>query len=175
MAVETDDGAAPALPELPVVRAAELDADTSTPLWLVQNIWLHLAVGWCAGLPKKVNNCKIANMHMIDENTQLEKTVGLARLPVRGTQTGAERAGRRVLKGTVVKSAMKDTATVSVRHFVKHKKYGKYIKREKKFLVHDVENTARVGDTVLIQETRPISKRKNFILKETVVTAHLEK
>jgi small subunit ribosomal protein S17 len=84
--------------------------------------------------------------------------------------TSSARGGR-VFKGTVVKSAMKDTTTVSIRRFVKHKKYGKYIKREKKFLVHDVGNTAKVGDVVLIQETKPISKNKHFVLLNTVTRA----
>ena len=67
-------------------------------------------------------------------------------------------------KGVVVKTAMKDTATVEVSRYVKHPKYKKYIRRSKKFLVHDVGNTAQIGDKVTIRETRPISKRKRFIL-----------
>ena len=66
--------------------------------------------------------------------------------------------------GVVVKTAMKDTATVSVQSYVKHPKYKKYMRRSKKFLVHDQGNTAKVGDKVIIRETRPISKRKRFIL-----------
>lgn len=89
-------------------------------------------------------------------------------------QTQLEKKGGRVFKGTVVKSAMKDTVTVSVRRFIKHKKYGKYIKREKKFLVHDAGNTAQVGDSVLIQEVRPISKNKRFTLHKTITRAVIE-
>jgi small subunit ribosomal protein S17 len=66
--------------------------------------------------------------------------------------------------GVVVKTAMKDTATVSVDSYVKHPKYKKYIRRSKKFLVHDPGNTKKVGDKVTIRETRPISRRKRFIL-----------
>ncbi|OGG73267.1 30S ribosomal protein S17 [Candidatus Kaiserbacteria bacterium RIFCSPLOWO2_01_FULL_53_17] len=75
-------------------------------------------------------------------------------------------AGRqgKILEGVVVKSAMKDTATVEVSRYEKHPKYEKYLRRTKKFLVHDVGNTAKVGDKVRIQETRPISKNKHFIL-----------
>jgi len=73
-----------------------------------------------------------------------------------------------VLKGTVVKTAMKDTITVSVGRYVKHEKYKKYLRRSKKFLVHDAGNTAHVGDIVLIRETRPLSKNKHFELFETV-------
>ncbi|MDB5237148.1 MAG: ribosomal protein small subunit ribosomal protein [Parcubacteria group bacterium] len=66
--------------------------------------------------------------------------------------------------GTVVKTAMKDTATVAVSRYVKHPKYKKYQVRTKKFLVHDPENTAKVGDTVTIVACRPISKNKHFKL-----------
>lgn len=66
--------------------------------------------------------------------------------------------------GVVVKSAMQDTVTVLVERFVKHPKYEKYIRHSKKFLVHNPGNTAQVGDKVTIRETRPISKRKRFII-----------
>lgn len=68
--------------------------------------------------------------------------------------------------GTVVKTAMKDTATVLVERYVMHPKYKKYLRRGKKYLVHDPGNTAKVGDKVVIRETRPISKRKRFILSK---------
>lgn len=77
--------------------------------------------------------------------------------------TQAQSTGR-VLQGVVVKAAMKDTATVLVERFVKHPKYKKYIRRSKKYLVHDAGNTAQVGDKVSIKEVAPISKRKRFAL-----------
>lgn len=64
--------------------------------------------------------------------------------------------------GVVVKTAMKDTATVRVDRFVKNAKYKKYFVRSKKHLAHDPGNTAQVGDTVTIIATRPISKLKRF-------------
>ena len=70
----------------------------------------------------------------------------------------------RTFEGVVVKTAMKDTATVQVERYVKHPKYKKYMKLSKKFLVHDPGNTAAVGQKVVIKETRPISKRKRFII-----------
>ncbi len=70
----------------------------------------------------------------------------------------------RILSGTVVKSAMKDTCTVAVERYVKHPKYKKYLRRTKKFLVHDAGNTAKEGQLVDIRETRPLSKRKHFEL-----------
>ena len=70
----------------------------------------------------------------------------------------------KVLSGVVVKTAMKDTATVVVERFVMHPKYKKYLRSAKKYLVHDPGNTAQVGQKVHIRETRPISKRKHFII-----------
>jgi len=66
--------------------------------------------------------------------------------------------------GVVVKTAMKNTATVRVDRFEKNAKYKKYFVRSKNYLVHDAGNTAQVGDTVTIVATRPISKRKHFKL-----------
>ena len=69
--------------------------------------------------------------------------------------------------GTVVKTAMKDTATVKVDRYVKNEKYKKYFVRSKKFLAHDPGNTVKVGDTVTIVATRPISKMKRFAIDPT--------
>lgn len=74
----------------------------------------------------------------------------------------------RVLRGTVVASKMQDTITVAVERYVKHPKYKKYLRRTKKYLVHDAGNTAPVGATVDIIETRPRSKRKTFELVTTI-------
>lgn len=73
----------------------------------------------------------------------------------------------RVLRGKVVASKMIDTITVAVERYVMHPKYKKYLRRTKKFLVHDAGNTAKVGDVVDIREVRPISKRKSFELVTT--------
>jgi small subunit ribosomal protein S17 len=70
----------------------------------------------------------------------------------------------RVLRGTVVASKMTDTCTVAVERYVKHPKYKKFMRRTKKFLVHDAGNTAKVGDKVEIKEVKPISKRKCYEL-----------
>lgn len=69
-----------------------------------------------------------------------------------------------MLSGIVVKTAMKDTATVLIERYVKHPKYKKYLRRGKKYLVHDPGNTVNVGEKVTIRETKPISKRKHFII-----------
>lgn len=70
----------------------------------------------------------------------------------------------RVLRGTVVATKMQDTITVAVERYVMHPKYKKFMRRTKKFLVHDEGNTAKTGDKVEIRETRPLSKRKHFEL-----------
>jgi small subunit ribosomal protein S17 len=80
------------------------------------------------------------------------------------TQTSEQSTKGRVLKGTVVSAKMQDTITVAVERYVKHPKYKKFMRRTKKFLVHDAGNTAKEGETVEIRETRPISKRKHFEL-----------
>ena len=68
--------------------------------------------------------------------------------------------------GIVVKTAMKDTATVRVDRFVKHAKYKKYFVRSKKYLAHDPGNTVQIGDKVTIVATRPVSKLKRFKIKK---------
>lgn len=70
----------------------------------------------------------------------------------------------KILHGVVVKSAMKDTITVAVERFEKHPKYQKFMRKTKKFLVHDAGNTAEVGAKVAIREIKPMSKRKHFEL-----------
>ncbi len=70
----------------------------------------------------------------------------------------------KTFEGTVVKSAMKDTVTVLVERYEKHPKYKKYMRLSKKFLVHNPGNTLEIGTKVTIKETRPISKRKRFIV-----------
>lgn len=68
----------------------------------------------------------------------------------------------KVLKGVVVSDKMQKTVVVEVNRFVKHPKYGKYMKQSKKYKAHDEENVYKVGDKVSIEETRPISKDKTF-------------
>ena len=73
--------------------------------------------------------------------------------------------------GVVVKTAMKDTATVKVDRYVKNAKYKKYFVRSKKFLAHDPGNTVQVGDTVTIVAVRPISKVESFAIDPTKTVA----
>ncbi len=70
----------------------------------------------------------------------------------------------KALKGEVVSTKMNNTVTVMVERKFRHKVYGKVITRHKKYKVHCDEDKIKVGDTVLIRETRPISKEKHFIV-----------
>mgnify|MGYP001612881674 FL=1 len=67
-----------------------------------------------------------------------------------------------VLSGVVVSDKMDKTVVVSVSRFVKHPKYGKFYKINKKYKAHDEENKYKTGDKVEITETKPISKDKRF-------------
>jgi len=73
--------------------------------------------------------------------------------------------------GRVMSNKMQQTATVLVERRVKHPMYGKYMRRSKKYHVHDPENTMNVGDTVQIRECRPISKTKSWALDKVLEAA----
>jgi small subunit ribosomal protein S17 len=68
--------------------------------------------------------------------------------------------------GTVVSDKMDKTVVVSIENKITHKKYGKIIARTKRYKVHDEENTCTLGDSVIILETRPLSKTKRWMVKE---------
>jgi len=81
----------------------------------------------------------------------------------------AEQSARNLRKtrvGQVVSTTMQKTAIVETVTRVPHAKFGKIIKQVKKFYAHDEENKAQVGDTVRIEETRPLSKLKRWRLVE---------
>lgn len=81
------------------------------------------------------------------------------------------RGSSRKIVGVVTSDRMNKTIAVKHERLVKHPKYGKYLKRAKKFLVHDEQGQAKVGDTVEIMQTRPLSKRKNWRLVRVVRSA----
>jgi small subunit ribosomal protein S17 len=78
---------------------------------------------------------------------------------------------RKVREGIVVSDAMTSTVVVAVVERVRHPKYGKTVQRTKKLYVHDAEDTAKVGDRVRVQETRPLSKLKRWRLTEVLERA----
>jgi len=82
---------------------------------------------------------------------------------------------RRTTKvGVVISDKMKKTVTVLVERPVKHPLYKKFIKKRKKFLVHDEYEKCKVGDVVKIVETRPLSKRKRWRVAEIVELSRRE-
>jgi len=83
----------------------------------------------------------------------------------------SSQGNKRILNGRVVSDKMDKTIVVVVERTLMHPVYKKYIKRRKKYVAHDPENTCGVGDTVMIAENRPLSKRKRWVLKEIVEKA----
>jgi small subunit ribosomal protein S17 len=80
---------------------------------------------------------------------------------------------KRTLVGKVVSNKMHKTVTVLVEHRVKHPIYGKYVVRSKKYHAHDDANSFNEGDLVEIQETRPISKTKAWVVSRLVESARI--
>lgn len=82
-----------------------------------------------------------------------------------------KRRKRRKLVGMVVSDKMNKTVVVMVETLVKHRFYHKYIRRRAKFSAHDKDNACREGDRVLIVESRPLSKNKNWRVSQIVEKA----
>jgi small subunit ribosomal protein S17 len=82
-----------------------------------------------------------------------------------------ERKFRKTKIGVVTSNSMDKSITVSVERRVQHPIYGKFMRRSRKFMAHDEENTCGVGDTVKIMETRPLSKNKRWRLVEVLEKA----
>lgn len=68
----------------------------------------------------------------------------------------------KTLSGVVVSDKMKDTVVVLVSRYVKNEKYHKFVNLHKRYKVHDAGNTKKIGDKVMIESCRPISKTKSF-------------
>jgi small subunit ribosomal protein S17 len=82
-----------------------------------------------------------------------------------------ERQLRKTRTGLVVSNKMDKSVVVAVERKVKHPIYGKFVKKTTKFMAHDEKNECGIGDTVLIQETRPLSKNKNWRLVQILERA----
>lgn len=80
---------------------------------------------------------------------------------------------KRTLVGKVVSDKMDKTISVLIERRVKHPLYGKIVRRSKKYLAHDETNQAKIGDTVEIQESRPISKNKSWVLAKVIQVAQI--
>lgn len=78
------------------------------------------------------------------------------------TQTKQERGSRKVRKGIVCSKSGNKSVVVQCERRIRHPLYGKVVRRFKKFHAHDENNTAQVGDAVVIMETRPLSATKRW-------------
>ena len=79
-------------------------------------------------------------------------------------QTTTQQKIGKTLRGKVVSHKTDKTAVVLVERYVKHPKYGKYMRKQKRYKAHDAENVYKEGDAVIIRETKPISKDKHFVV-----------
>jgi small subunit ribosomal protein S17 len=80
----------------------------------------------------------------------------------------SERGVRKSRVGFVVSDKMDKSRVVEVRRLVRHELYKKYLRKRARFVVHDEHNAYKVGDKVRIVETRPLSKRKRWRIREKV-------
>ena len=78
---------------------------------------------------------------------------------------------QRQVVGRVVSNKMDKTAIVMVERFVKHRLYQKYVRRRNRFAAHDENNACRIGDKVMITESRPLSRTKKWRVSAVVEKA----
>lgn len=81
------------------------------------------------------------------------------------------RGMRRQVTGVVASNKMDKTVIVNVETLVKHRLYHKYIRRRARFVAHDEKNDCGIGDTVLITESRPLSRRKRWRVSSIIKKA----
>jgi len=86
-------------------------------------------------------------------------------------QTAPERRRRQQKLGIVIRDKMDKTVVVEVGRRVMHPLYGKFMKRRSRFMAHDEANACKVGDAVRIEETRPLSRHKRWMVKEILKKA----
>ncbi len=82
--------------------------------------------------------------------------------------TAAARGRKIEVEGEVISSKMNKTIAVLVNRTIRHKKYGKYVKKASVFKAHDEKNTAKEGDRVIIRESKPISRTKRWVLEKVL-------
>ena len=83
----------------------------------------------------------------------------------------SNRGQRKRMMGTIVSDKMDKTVTVRVQGKTQHPTYKKYVMRSQKYKAHDADNACNVGDKVLIEETRPLSRDKRWRVKEIITKA----
>lgn len=83
--------------------------------------------------------------------------------------TGArtdERKPRRTMQGRVTSNKMDKTVVVAVERVARHRLYGRTVRSTRKFKAHDADNRCQIGDTVVIAESRPLSKEKHWVVQD---------
>ena len=78
---------------------------------------------------------------------------------------------KKTRRGVVVSNSMDKTVVILVERRVLHKLYRKYVRKRAKYITHDTNNQCRVGDRVLIEECRPLSKRKRWLVRSVLERA----
>lgn len=89
------------------------------------------------------------------------------------TTTSDDRKQRKVRTGMVISNKMDKTVVVEVSRTVLHPVYKKFVRRRKRFMAHDEENRCRIGDEVMIVETKPLSRHKNWRVRKIIKEAAL--
>ncbi|HET6278467.1 MAG TPA: 30S ribosomal protein S17 [Candidatus Polarisedimenticolia bacterium] len=84
---------------------------------------------------------------------------------------GKSRGRRQEKLGVVISNKMDKTVVVEVERYVMHPLYQKYLRRRSRFMAHDENNACGIGDKVSIRETRPLSRRKRWVVREIVEKA----
>lgn len=83
----------------------------------------------------------------------------------------AEQGNKRTIKGVVISNKMDKTIVVKAERLVKHPVFHKYVRKHVKYKAHDEQNQSKLGDTVLIIESRPLSKEKRWRMLEILERA----
>jgi small subunit ribosomal protein S17 len=83
----------------------------------------------------------------------------------------AERGNKRTIKGVVISNKMDKTIVVKAERLVKHPVFHKYVRKHVKYKAHDEQNQSKLGDTVLIIESRPLSREKRWRMLEILEKA----
>jgi small subunit ribosomal protein S17 len=130
-----------------------------------------VAVEAAVELPATDESDAQAKAAAADAEQALEAVEAQAARELPADEDGARDNRRKVREGIVVSDAMSATVVVAVVERVRHPKYGKTVQRTKKLYVHDADDSAKVGDRVRVQETRPLSKLKRWRLTEVVERA----
>ncbi len=111
------------------------------------------------------------NSENTDNTATTDEVVDRDQAVAEAGQISGDRNRRKVREGLVVSDKMDKTVVVAVEDRVKHKLYGKVLRQTSKLKVHDEENSAGIGDRVVVMETRPLSATKRWRLVQIVEKA----